>query len=80
MRGPANDAAQMQRAGFLRMEGVGNIVLDEFARAPAGCVEEAIVNGKVDVGDEWGDGLEPLQEWRQHQCGKGCFPARIALL
>src|SRR6202041_1279179 len=61
MRGAAHDAAQMHGAGFLGMEGIGNVILQEFAGAPARNVEEAIVERKIDIGDKRGHSFESLE-------------------
>src|SRR5208283_2640075 len=55
----------MERADFLRMKRIGNIVLQELAGSPARDVKEAVVEREVDVGDERGHGLEPLEQGRQ---------------
>src|SRR5439155_19432306 len=60
MRGPANDPAEMHRPGLLGAERIGYVVLQEFARAPAGDIEEAVVEGSVDVGDEGPHRLEAV--------------------
>src|SRR5271155_1056989 len=60
MRGTAHDATQLHGAGFLGMKWVGNVILQEFAGAPARNVKEAVVERKIDVRDERGHGLESL--------------------
>ena len=50
---------------FLRVERIGDVVLDELAQAPARDVQVAIVHREIDVGDERRDGLESLEERRQ---------------
>src|SRR5271154_3681915 len=42
MRGATHDAAQMHGAGFLGMKRVGNVILQEFAGAPARNVKETV--------------------------------------
>src|SRR5580658_1377664 len=51
MRGAAHDTTQMHGAAFLGVKRIGNVILQEFAGAPAGNVKEAIVEGKIDIGD-----------------------------
>src|SRR6516225_2981646 len=41
--GAPNDSAKMQRAGFLGVERIAHVVLNELTTAPAGHVEEAVV-------------------------------------
>src|SRR5207253_1389352 len=65
MRGAANDAAKVYRPGLLGAEWVGDVVLEEFARTPARDIEEAVVEGEVDVAHQWRYGLEPLEDGRQ---------------
>src|SRR5262249_54862883 len=52
MRGARDDAAYAHPSCLLRVEGVGNIVLDHVAGSPARDVEEAVVHRKVDISDE----------------------------
>ena len=47
------------------MEGIRDIVLLQFARAPAGDVKKAIVEGEIDVGNQRGNRLETLKERRK---------------
>src|SRR5215470_9234282 len=61
VRRTANDTAEMDGAGEFRVEGIGDIVLLKFAGAPAGDVEEAIVERQVDVGNERRNGFEALE-------------------
>src|SRR6059058_5057504 len=46
--GAANDPTEVDRTGFLRVGGIGDIVLDELACPPAGNIEEAVVEGEID--------------------------------
>src|SRR5205807_1634771 len=41
--GPAHDAAEVERAGLFWVGGIGDVVPDELACAPARDVEEAVV-------------------------------------
>src|SRR5579863_3292043 len=65
MRRVAHDAAEVNRGGLLGVERIGNVVLKEFAGAPAGDVEKTVVERKVDVGDQGRHGFEPLQHGRK---------------
>src|SRR6266581_8761584 len=65
MRCAAHDATQMYRARFLWLERIRDIVLNDFARAPARCIEITIIHRQVDVGQQWRDCLKPLEEGRQ---------------
>src|SRR5437764_5967672 len=56
-----DDAAEVDRAGELGVERVRNVVLAELAGSPARDVEEPVVDGQVDVGDERRHGPEGLQ-------------------
>ena len=47
------------------LERIGDVVLVQVARSPAGDVEEAVVHRQVDVGDERRHGLEALEHRRQ---------------
>src|SRR4029077_7465132 len=51
MRSTAHDAAQMYRARFLRLEWIGDVVMNNFARAPARGIQITIINRQVDVGE-----------------------------
>src|SRR5437773_6090633 len=62
MRGPANDPAEVHRPRLLGAERIRHVVLQEFAGAPAGNIEEAVVEGQIDVADEWRNRLEALQQ------------------
>ena len=66
MRGARHDAADAHRARELRLERVGDVVLLQVARAPAGHVEEPVVQRQVDVRHQRRAGLEVLQGRRQH--------------
>ena len=61
MRGPPDDAADVNRAGQLRMERIGDVVLPHLPGAPAGDVEEPVVERELDVGDERRHRLEVLE-------------------
>src|SRR5580704_3258253 len=43
MRGSAHDSAQVDGASFPGVKGIGDVILQEFPGAPAGNVEEAVV-------------------------------------
>ena len=43
MRSLADDATEVYRSGFSRVERIGDIVLQELAGAPAGNIQEAVV-------------------------------------
>src|SRR5205085_5418349 len=57
VRGLADDSAQVHRSGFSRVERIGDIVLQELAGAPAGNIQEAVVEREIDVRDEWRNSL-----------------------
>ena len=65
MWGLPHDAADMDRARFLRMKAIRDVVLQHFARAPARDVEKSIVQGEVDVGDQRRHRLESLSQRRE---------------
>src|SRR5882762_11513857 len=65
MRRVADDPTQMNRACFLRMEWIGNVVLQEFTGAKAGNVQEAVIEREIDVRDQRRYGFESLQQGRQ---------------
>src|SRR5215469_456111 len=48
--GAANDPTQVDRPGFLRVGGIGDVVLDELACPPAGNIEEEVVEREIDIG------------------------------
>jgi hypothetical protein len=64
MRRPADDAADVQRAGQLRLEGIRHIVLPELARAPTGDIKIPVVEREIDVGDERRNRLEAFEQRR----------------
>jgi hypothetical protein len=47
------------------MERIGDVVLPQLPRAPARHIQEAIVQGEVDVGHQGRDGAEVLQDRRE---------------
>src|ERR1700730_13650567 len=53
-----DDATDTDLARQLRLEGIGNIVLMQIARAPAGHIKKAVVHGEIDVGNERRHGFE----------------------
>ena len=55
----------MHGAGKLRLHRVGHIVLAHFACAPAGHVEEAVIERQVDIRHKGRHGFEALQQRRQ---------------
>lgn len=60
-----HNASNPHRTRLLGMEGIRDIVLLQFARAPAGDVKKAIVEGEIDVGNQRGNRLETLKERRK---------------
>src|SRR5947207_6442750 len=71
MSSAAHDAARMYGANPLRMEWIGNIVLDKFSRSPARCIEVAVIDGKIDVGQQRSHGLEAFQDvWELRRVGR----------
>src|SRR5438045_6406612 len=73
MSSAAHDAARMYGANPLRMEWIGNIVLDKFSRSPARCIEVAVIDGKIDVGQQRSHGLEAFQDvWELRRIGRLC--------
>src|ERR1700738_3351734 len=68
-----DDPADPYLAGKLRVVGVGHVILLHVSRAPAGDVEEPVIQGEVDVGDKGRYRLEPLQHRREllRICGFG---------
>src|SRR5271155_1222040 len=48
--GAANDPTEVDRTGFLRAGGIGDVVLYELAGPPTGDIEEAVVEREIDVG------------------------------
>src|SRR6266851_9911239 len=61
----ADDAADVQRAGQLRLEWIRNIVLPELAGAPTRDIKEPVVEREIDVGDQRRDRLEAFEQRRQ---------------
>ena len=61
MRRPADDAADAHRADLLRLERIRDVELLQLARAPAGDIEELIVDAQLDVGDQRRHRLEWLE-------------------
>src|SRR5487761_1176537 len=55
----------MDAACLLRLEGIGDVELKEFAGAPRGDIELLVIERKVDVGDEGRHRLEAFEEGRQ---------------
>ena len=55
----------MDGSGLFGAERVRDVVLQKFAGAPARDIEEAVVEGEVDVGDQGRHGLEALEQRRQ---------------
>ena len=56
-----HDAADAHLAGQLRLERVGDVVLLQVARTPAGDIEKLVVHRQIDVGDQRRAGLESLE-------------------
>src|ERR1700752_1148902 len=48
--GAANNPTEVDRTGFLRVGGIGDVVSYELACPPAGNIEEAVVEREIDVG------------------------------
>ena len=65
MRNPAGDAADPHRPGLPGVERVADVVLLQLTGPPARHVEELIVHGQGDVGDQRRDRPEALQQRRQ---------------
>src|SRR5918992_564864 len=65
MRRPADDATQMYGSRMPRAERVGDVVLAQLPGAPAGDVEELVVEGEVDVAGQGRHRTEGLQGGRQ---------------
>src|ERR1700694_849404 len=65
MRGTSDDSAEMHRAGFLGVERIGDVVLEEFAGPPARDIKEAVVQGEVDVAHQRRHSLESLEDGRE---------------
>ena len=65
MRGFPDDAAEVHRSRLLRVERIGDVVLQKLAGSPCRDIEEAVVEREVDVADQWRDRLETFQDWRQ---------------
>src|SRR5688572_4312548 len=60
-----DDTADVRRAGELRLERIRHVVLPELTRAPARDIQEPVVEGEIDVGDERRDRLEAFEHRRQ---------------
>src|SRR6266540_4138938 len=56
-----HDPSNPHLSGELRVEWIRHVVLLQVAGAPARDVEEAVVHGQIDVGDQWGNRLEALE-------------------
>src|SRR5215218_2605009 len=65
MRCLANDPAQVDGSRVPRVERVGDVVLTQLTCAPAGDVEELIVEREVDVAGQGRHRTEILQSGRQ---------------
>src|SRR4029077_7338124 len=52
VRAVLDDAADPDRAGELGLSRIGHVVLAQLSRAPAGDVEETVIERKVDVCDQ----------------------------
>src|SRR4029077_14521497 len=61
VRDAPGDAAEPDRADLARAGRVAHVVLLELANAPAGDVEELVVDREVDVGDQRRYGAERLE-------------------
>src|SRR5262245_16654914 len=61
VRRSRDDTADAYLARELGFHRIGYIVLLQVAGAPAGDIEELVVHGQIDVGDERGNRLEALQ-------------------
>src|SRR6266567_3097304 len=67
----AYDATEVERAGLLRAYRIGDVILDELTGPPARNIEEAVVEGEVDVGDQGRYCLEALeQRWQVFRLGR----------
>ncbi len=71
MRRPGNDAADTHFARQFGIERIGDVVLLEIAGAPAGDVEELVIHGEVDIGDQRRTGLEALEHGWQVILARG---------
>src|SRR6185312_8214346 len=60
-----DNAAEAHRAGELQIKWVRDVVLPQFSGSPAGDVQKAVVERKLDVGDERRHGLESLEQGRE---------------
>src|ERR1700680_2637600 len=60
VRRALDDAAEAHGAGELRIVRVRYVILTHLARAPAGNIEEAVIEREVDVGDQRRHRLEGL--------------------
>ena len=56
-----HNPSEMDRAREFGIKGIGDIVLAHFAGAPTRHVEEAVIEGEIDVGDQRRYGFKPLQ-------------------
>src|SRR5262245_7892617 len=65
MRRVVDDAAQRNRRGQARRERVADVVLAEFAGAPARDVQLTVVEAQVQVRDQRRYRAEWLERWRQ---------------
>src|ERR671910_1602236 len=65
MRRLADDAAQVDGSRMPGVERVGDVVLAQLPGAPAGHVEELVVEGEVDVANQRRHRTEVLQSGRQ---------------
>src|SRR5215213_5398326 len=65
MRRLTDDAADADRGDLDRVEGVGDIELLQLARAPAGDVEDLVIDAQLDIRHQGWHGLERLEGRRQ---------------
>ncbi len=71
--GLASDPADVDRSDECGVHRITDVVLTHLPRAPAGNVEEPVVQGQVNVGDQRRHRSEALEQWRQiiGICGLG---------
>ena len=52
MRRLADNAAQLHHPGQGRVKGVGNIILPQFPGTPAGYIQEPVIQGQIQIGNQ----------------------------
>jgi hypothetical protein len=68
--GLARDPADMHRTRQLGVHRVGDVILAHLAGAPAGDIQEPVIETEVDVGDQRRHGPKALQQRRQVVLGR----------